>query len=61
MLASIQQYIIGVRATPPGDDTGTQLNFEEEENGFEPATSEMMMQIKSKQQCRWTSYSETQR
>jgi hypothetical protein len=43
MLDSIQQNSIEVGAPPPGDGTGTQLNFEEVETGFEPATSEMML------------------
>jgi hypothetical protein len=51
MIASIrQQNITGVRAPPPGDGTGTQFNFGEEETGFEPATSEMMLPFKSDQE-----------
>jgi hypothetical protein len=37
MLASIQQNITGTRAPPTGEDMGTQLNFEEEDPGLEPA------------------------
>jgi hypothetical protein len=50
MLASIWQNITGGCAPPTGEDTGTRLNFDEEESGFEPANSEMMIPFKAEQE-----------
>jgi hypothetical protein len=50
MLASIQQNITGLRAPPPLECTGTQLNFEDEETDFEPGTSELMLPFKLEQE-----------
>jgi hypothetical protein len=49
-LASIGQNIKGGGAPPIGEDTGTQLNFKEEETGFAPANSEMMLPFKAEQE-----------
>jgi hypothetical protein len=50
MLASIGQNITGGCATTTDKDMGTQLNFEEEETGFAPANSEMMLPFKAEQE-----------
>jgi hypothetical protein len=50
MLASIQQNITGLCAPPPLEGTGAQLNFEEEETGFEPGTSELALPFKLDQE-----------
>jgi hypothetical protein len=50
MLVSIGQNITGVRAPTTGEDTGPQLNFEEDETGFAPATSETMLPFKAEQE-----------
>jgi hypothetical protein len=49
LMTSIKQNITGLRASPPLDGTGTQLNFKEEETGFELEKSELMLQFKSEQ------------
>jgi hypothetical protein len=45
MLTSIGQNISGGRAPATSEDTGTQLNFEEEDTGFVPANSETMLPL----------------
>jgi hypothetical protein len=51
LITSIQQNITGLHAPPPLEDTGTQLNFEEEEIGFEQGTSELTLLFKLEQEC----------
>jgi hypothetical protein len=51
MLASIGQNISGGRAPATSEDTGTQLNFEEEDTGFVPANSDTMLPFKAEQEC----------
>jgi hypothetical protein len=50
MLASIGQNISGGRAPATSEDTGTQLNFEEEVTGFVPANSETTLPFKAEQE-----------
>jgi hypothetical protein len=49
MLALIGHNISGGRAPATCEDTGIQLNFEEEYSGFVPANSETMLPFKAEQ------------
>jgi hypothetical protein len=50
MLASIGQNISGGCVTATSEDTGKQLNFEEEDTGFVPENSETMLPFKADQE-----------